>query len=178
VRRVTLEPEDEETIHDGPRFAVRRARFPGDRTREWVSAPDSVCAVPYDNEHVYLVRQPREAVRRDDVLEVPAGIMDVEGESPLETARRELVEEIGMDAEEWVHATSFFSSIGFVDEVVHVYLATGLRRVGEADESGEEQIEVVAWPLRDLDDLIDRNADAKTLIGLLWLRRALGERLR
>ena len=173
---MTLDPQDEELIHDGPRFKVHRATFPGDRTREWVSAPASVAMVAYDEESVYLVRQPREAVQRGDVLEVPAGIMDVEGESALQTAQRELVEEIGMEAADWLHATSFFSSIGFVDEVVHVFLATGLTRVGDPDESGEEQIEVVPWPLEDLDGLIDGNADAKTLIGLLWLRRARAER--
>ncbi|HEV2813173.1 MAG TPA: NUDIX hydrolase [Solirubrobacteraceae bacterium] len=169
---MTLEPQDEEVIHDGPRFSVHRARFPGDRTREWVSAPASVAVVPYDETSVYLVRQPREAVQRADVLEIPAGIMDVEGESPLETAKRELVEEIGMAASDWVDATSFFASIGFADEVVHVFLATGLTKVGDPDESGEEQIELVAWPLDELDALIDGNPDAKTLVGLLWLRRA------
>jgi 8-oxo-dGTP pyrophosphatase MutT (NUDIX family) len=177
VRDVTLEPAGEETIYDGPRFSARRATFPGDRTREWVSAPDSVAIVPYDDESVYLVRQPREAVRRADVLEVPAGIMDVEGESPEETARRELVEEIGMEAGDWAHATTFFTSIGFVDERVHVFLATDLRKVGDPDESGEEQIELVPWPLADLDALIDANEDSKTLIGLFWLRRTLGDRL-
>jgi ADP-ribose pyrophosphatase len=169
---MTLDPQDEETIYDGPRFTVHRATFPGDRTREYVSAPTSVAVVAYDDDSVYLVKQPREAVRRTDVLEVPAGIMDVDGESPLETAKRELAEEIGMEAEHWEEATSFFSSIGFVDEVVKVFLATGLKQVGEADASGEEQIELVKWPLEDLDALIDRNEDAKTLIGLLWLRRA------
>ena len=169
---MTLEPQEEETIHDGSRFSVHRARFPGDRTREWVAAPTSVAVVPYDDEHVYLVKQPREAVGREDVLEIPAGIMDVEGESALETAKRELTEEIGMEASEWEEVTSFYSSIGFVDEVVKVFLATGLEKVGEADESGEEQIELVRWPLADLDRLIEENEDAKTLVGLLWLRRA------
>ena len=169
---MTLEPQDDETIHDASRFSVRRARFPGGRTREWVAAPTSVAVVPYDDEHVYLVKQPREAVRREDVLEIPAGIMDVEGESALETAKRELTEEIGMEASEWEEATSFYSSIGFVDEVVKVFLATGLEKVGEPDASGEEQIELVRWPLADLDRLIDENEDAKTLVGLFWLRRA------
>ena len=168
-----MKPRNEETIYDGPRFSVHRAEFPGDREREWVDAPDSVAVVAYDGEHVYLVRQPREAVRRADVLEVPAGIMDVEGESPLETAKRELVEEIGMQAATWSEATTFFTSIGFVDEKVHVFLATDLEKVGDPDESGEEQIELVPWPLRDLDELIGRNEDSKTLVGLLWLRRAL-----
>ncbi len=168
---MSLDAEREETIHEGPRFTVKRGRF-GAKTREWVDAPDSVAVVAYDEENVYLVRQPREAVQRDDVLEVPAGIMDVEGESPLDTARRELVEEIGMEAGEWLEATSFYASIGFTDEVVHVFLATGLTKVGEPDESGEEQIEVVAWPLEDLDGAIEATADSKTLIGLLWLQRA------
>ncbi len=169
---MSLDPQDEQTIHDGPRFSVHRARFPGDRTREWVAAPDSVAVVAYDDESVYLVRQPREAVQRSDVLEIPAGIMDVEGESALETAKRELREEIGMDADDWADATSFFTSIGFTDEVVHVFLATGLRKVGDPDASGEEQIELVSWPLDDLDGAIEATADSKTLIGLLWLQRA------
>ena len=168
---MSLQPQDEETIYDGRRFGAHRARF-GDRVREWVSAPPSVAVVPYDETNVYLVRQPREAVQRGDVLEVPAGIMDVDGESALETGKRELREEIGMDADEWVQGTSFFASIGFTDEVVHVFLATGLRQVGEPDEHGEEGIEVVPWPLAELDALIDGNQDAKTLVGLLWLRRA------
>jgi len=167
-----VKPEDEETIHDGPRFSVHRATFPGGRTREWVDAPDSVAVVAYDEQSVYLVRQPREAVRRDDVLEVPAGVMDVEGETPEETARRELVEEIGMEAATWSEPRTFYTSIGFVDERVHVFLATDLVKVGEPDESGEEQIELVAWPLDDLDTLIERNEDSKTLVGLLWLARA------
>ena len=167
-----LDPKDEQTLHDGPRFAVRRAQFAGGRTREWVATPDAVAVVAYDDENVYLVRQPREAIQRDDILELPAGVMDEEGERPLETAKRELAEEIGMEADDWVHATSFFASSGFTDEAVHVFLATGLRRVGDADGEGEEGIEVVPWPLADLDGLIDGNPDAKTLIGLMWLRRA------
>jgi ADP-ribose pyrophosphatase len=158
-------------IHDGPRFKVLKGTFDG-KEREWVEAPDAVAVVAYDERQVYLVRQMREAIGRDDVLELPAGIMDVEGESPIDTAKRGLEEEIGMRADDWVHATTFFSSSGFTDEQVHVFLATGLRKVGEPDADGEEGIELVTWPLDQLDGLIDGNADAKTLVGLLWLRRA------
>ena len=168
----SLDPEDEQLLHDGPRFRVHRARFDGDRTREWVSTPAAVAIVAYDEESIYLVRQPREAVQRGDVLELPAGTMDVDGESPLETAKRELGEEIGMQADSWVQATSFFASSGFTDEVVHVFLATDLREVAGAQPDDDEQIEIVTWPLADLDALIEANADAKTLVGLLWLRRA------
>ena len=165
------DPTNEETLHEGPRFTVKRGDF-GEKTREWVVAPDSVAVVAYDERDVYLVRQPREAIGRDDLLEVPAGLMDVEGESPLETAKRELVEEIGMEAADWVHATTFFSSVGFTDEQVHVFLATGLRKVGEPDADGEEGIELVTWPLDQIDGLIDGNVDSKTLVALMWLRRA------
>ena len=167
----TPEARNEEILHDGPRFSVHRAEFDG-RTREWVQAPDAVAVVAYDDEQLYLIRQLREAIGRDDVLELPAGIMDEEGEEPIDTARRELREEIGMEADDWEHATTFFSSSGFTDEKVHVFLATGLRKVAEPDADGEEGLELVPWPLADLDGLIDGNPDAKTLIGLLWLSRA------
>ena len=159
------------TIHDGPRFTVKRGQFEGGKTREWVETPDAVAVVAYDDEQIYLIKQMREAIGRDDVLELPAGIMDEEGEEPLDTAKRELEEEIGMQADAWVHATTYYSSSGFTDEAVHVYLATGLRKVGEPDADGEEGIDLVTWPLADLDALIEQNADAKTLVGLLWLRR-------
>jgi 8-oxo-dGTP pyrophosphatase MutT (NUDIX family) len=173
VRVSSPEPTNEETLHDGPRFSVHRAEFDA-RTREWVQAPDAVAVVAHDGEQLYLVRQLREAIGRDDVLELPAGIMDEEGEEPIDTAKRELEEEIGMQAEHWEHATSFFSSSGFTDEEVHVFVATGLTKVAEPDAEGEEGIEMVTWPLDDLDALIDENADAKTLVGLLWLRRSRG----
>ncbi len=159
------------TIHDGPRFTVKRGEFDG-KTREWVESPEAVAVVAYDDERVYLIKQMREAIGRDDVLELPAGLMDEEGEAPLDTARRELREEIGMEAGAWAHATTYYSSSGFTDEKVHVFLATQLRKVAEPDAGGEEGLDLVAWPLAELDALIDASADAKTLVGLLWLRRA------
>jgi 8-oxo-dGTP pyrophosphatase MutT (NUDIX family) len=138
--------------------------------REVVEHPGAVSVVAHDGEHLYLVRQPREPVREQALLELPAGKLDEEGESPLETAKRELAEEIGKGAREWKHLTSFHSSPGFSDEEVHIYLATDLYdESAETDEN--ERIEIVKVPLTDLDATIRDCRDAKTLAGLLWLRQ-------
>lgn len=166
----------EETVLDVHRFSVVDGTYrfaDGDEVeRQWIRAPASVAIAAYDDSDVLLVRQPRQAVGRSDVLEVPAGLMDAHGESPLETARRELAEEVGVEADEWVEATSCFTTIGMADEVLHVFLATGLRAVERPEVDEDERIEIVRWPLSDLDGLIDGCVDAKTLIALLWLRRS------
>lgn len=138
--------------------------------REVVGHPGAVGIVAVDEEHVWLVRQPREVVGEQALLEIPAGKLDVEGEAPLETARRELAEEIGRAAEEWEHLVTFFTSPGFTDEVVHVFLATGLRPA-QAESHENERIEVVPWPLARLDEAIAVCRDSKSLIGLLLLER-------
>src|SRR5919199_1099840 len=88
--------------------------------REVVAHPGAVGVVAHDGENVWLVRQPREPIDVPDLLELPAGKLDEEGESPLETGRRELVEEIGKSASHWVHLKTYWSSPGFSDEQVHV----------------------------------------------------------
>jgi ADP-ribose pyrophosphatase len=121
---------------------------------------------------VWLVRQPREATGDPDLLELPAGKLDEEGETPLECAQRELAEEIGKAADHWEHLTTYYTSAGFTDEECHIFLATELR-----DEPGHEiegeRIDIEAHPLADLDATIAGCRDAKTLIGLLMLRARL-----
>lgn len=162
-----------EQIWQGRIAGVRVDRFRHDDgeevSREIVTHPGAVAVVACDDEHVWLVRQPREPVGDPALLELPAGKLDADGESPLDTAKRELAEEIGKAADRWEHLVSFWSSPGFSDERVHIYLATGLRdEAAEAEEN--ERIEVEAVPLSELDPLIDRCEDAKTLVGLLLLR--------
>jgi len=141
-------------------------------TRQWVVHPGSVGIVAHDGERVWLVRQPREATGDADLLELPAGKLDEEGESPLECGQRELAEEIGKAAEHWEHLTTYFTSAGFTNETCHLYLATGLR-----DEPGhriaDERIDIDPVPLAELDATIAGCRDAKTLIGLLILRDRL-----
>lgn len=165
-----------ETVHDGSLISVEVARFryaDGEEVqREIVRHPGAVGIVCHDEEHVVLVRQPREAVGDPDVLELPAGKLE-EGEDPMATARRELAEEAGLAAERWEPLTSYWSSVGVMDEEVHVVLATGLREDPDAEAVEGERIEVVRWPLTDLDGALAATRDAKTIIGLLLLRERL-----
>jgi len=170
---MSFERIDSKTVWEGHIATVHvdRVRYDdGDEAdRERVSHPGAVAVVAHDGERVYLVRQPREAVNEPDLLELPAGKLDEEGEGPLETAKRELAEEIGKGAKTWRHLTSFYTSPGFVEEECHVYLATDLfDESAEADEN--ERIEIVEHPLAELDALIGQCSDAKTLVGLLWFR--------
>jgi 8-oxo-dGTP pyrophosphatase MutT (NUDIX family) len=137
--------------------------------REVVEHPGAVGVVAHDGETLFLVRQPREPVGDPALLELPAGKLDEEGEHPLDTAKRELAEEIGKGAGSWRHLTSFYTSPGFADEECHLYLATELYDE-PAETPEDERIEIVELPLSDLDHVIAECRDAKTLVGLLWLR--------
>jgi 8-oxo-dGTP pyrophosphatase MutT (NUDIX family) len=138
--------------------------------RDKVWHPGAVGILAVDDEQVWLTRQPREAAGLPASLEIPAGKLDVPGESPLACARRELAEEIGKQAASWEELTAFYTSPGFSDERVWLFLATGLADAVVASEPDEdERIEIVAWPLDRLDDAVAETEDSKTLIALLWL---------
>jgi 8-oxo-dGTP pyrophosphatase MutT (NUDIX family) len=158
------------TTHEGTQVTVRVDEFRHDdgstAEREIVAHPGAVAVVAHDDRHLYLVRQPREAVGEEALLELPAGKLDVEGESPLECAQRELVEEVGLRASEWRELKRIYSSPGFTDEEVHIFVATGLEKVGSQPSEGE-RIEVLEVPLDEVDEAIEACCDAKSLVGLL-----------
>ena len=163
-----------ETKYEGKIFTVLEETFRHEdgeeATREIVRHQGAVGVVCHDDERIYLVRQPREAIGVPDLLEIPAGKLDVDGEEPLAAARRELAEEIGKAAEHWELLHRFYTSAGFTDEECIVYLATGLSDA-EAETDEHERIDMETRSLSELDALIDEVRDAKTLIGLLELRR-------
>jgi 8-oxo-dGTP pyrophosphatase MutT (NUDIX family) len=165
-----------ETRYEGKIFSVVEETFRHedgeDSTREIVRHQGAVGVVAHDGERIYLVRQPREAIGVPDLLEIPAGKLDVDGEEPLDAAKRELGEEIGKAAEHWELLHSLYTSAGFTDEQCLVYLATGLSDA-EAEQDEHERIDIETRPLSELDAVIDEVRDAKTLIGLLELRRRL-----
>ena len=161
-----------ERVYEGKLFTVRKDEFRhgdgGEVSREIVSHPGAVVVLAHDGECFYTVAQPREAVAEPSLLELPAGKLE-EDEDVLETAKRELAEEVGKGADEWEHLHTFFSSPGFTDETVYAYLATGLKDVS-IESTEDERIDVERVPLEEIDEWIKRCHDAKSLVALLWYR--------
>jgi 8-oxo-dGDP phosphatase len=148
---------DSETVFDGHVISLRRdtVAMPGggDSVREVVAHPGAVAVVAVDDEdRVVLLRQYRHPVGRY-LWELPAGLRDADGEPPLETAKRELAEEVLLAAERWSLLTTTYSSPGFSDELVLVYLAEGLRDVerpeGFTVEHEELDMTIERVPLAD-----------------------------
>ncbi len=135
--------------------------------REVVEHPGAVGIVALTRQgEVVLIRQYRYSVQ-EVLWEIPAGKLD-RGELPEACARRELEEETGYTAHSWQKIAEFFTSPGFSNEILHLYLARGLRE-GNQNLEPDEQIELESWPLNTaLDKLATGQIrDAKTMVGLL-----------
>ena len=175
-REQALVKEGSKLVYRGEIFSVRKETFQyadGSRsTREVVVHPGAVCIIPHDGNVLYMVEQPREAVEEPALLELPAGKLDVEGETPLQCAQRELAEEIGKSAGDWRELKSFYTSPGFTNERVWLFLATELYDTPERRHT-DERIEIVEYPLERLDEVTERCEDAESLIGLMTLKQLL-----
>jgi len=170
---VTFTKVSDTELFQGFRFTVHRVDYRAPDGTEFdrhvVHHPGAVAVVPlHDDGTVTLVRQFRAALDAD-LLELPAGLRDVEGEQDERTAERELIEEAGLAAEHMELLVTFHNSPGYCDESVSVYLATGLRQVAEDRQGVEEQhMTIERLALADALAMVDdgRITDAKTIIGL------------
>jgi 8-oxo-dGTP pyrophosphatase MutT (NUDIX family) len=170
--------------HQGYVWHVSVAEFEspsGERfERDIVRSPGAVGVVPliFDvegNPSVVLVSQYR-APYEADVIEIPAGMRDIEGEDTAEVARRELVEEAGLAASSVELLTEIYPSPGLTDSVTTIFLATGCTAT-PTDRQGpeEEHMIILHVPLQDALAMVERGeiCDAKTVVGLLMTDRRL-----
>lgn len=161
-------PESVRDVLTGRMVRVSVETWPeGDR--EVVHHPGSAAIVAFDpSGSVVLVGQLRRPLR-ERVLEIPAGVLDEEGETPADTAARELREETGYRADRVEHLATVLASPGYTDERVHVFTAEA---VGEG-EPDEHDVDVVTMPFdQAVDAALDGTlSDAKTVVGILLAAR-------
>jgi len=157
-------PDDSRVVYDGKLFDVVVERWDG-REREIVEHPGATAIVAIDREGcVTLVRQLREPARRE-LLELPAGTLEP-GEEPLESAQRELAEEVGLHGGRWRELAAFYTTPGFCRERMHLFLAEEVER-GAATPEEDEDFEVVRWPVDEIEARLGQLEDVKTIAGLL-----------
>lgn len=138
-----------ETVFAGRIWAIRRESFrygDGELTREFMAHPGAAAVVALDAEgRVLLIQQYRHPIRQRD-WELPAGLLDVPGEDPLEAAKRELAEEADLVAEHWEPLLSVVPTPGGSDEVIHLFLAKDLRPTADTFvREGEEADLRLEW---------------------------------
>lgn len=166
-----------EAVFDGKLLHVRRdvVRLPdgAHATREYIVHPGAVTIIPIlDSGELVLERQYRYPVGRE-LVELPAGKIDP-GESTLETARRELLEETGYTAASWAYVTTIHPLCGYTDERIELWLARGLRHEGRRLDDGEF-LETFPLGLAEAVEWVrtGRITDVKTIVGILWAEKVV-----
>ena len=179
-RKQKLQVLSSKLVYDGKVFKVTsdQVKEPSGITaqRDIVRHSGSVVVLAIDERggepQVLVERQYRYAAQ-DYLWELPAGRIDP-GETPLAGAKRELIEETGYRARQWKRAVMFYSSPGFLDETMAIYLARQLT-IGEGEPEDDESIECKMIPLSQAIEMIFGGTirDGKTIAGVLWLAEAL-----
>jgi len=158
-----------EEIYNGRIFSLWGGKVSLDNgdmaVREIVQHPGGVAIVPVLDHSVILIRQFRIAIERE-LIELPAGLLEA-GEEPVECAARELEEELGYRAKELILLASYFSSVGFANERMCIFLALGLEQT-EIKQEADERITEVLMPIEILQEKLAAQEfeDSKTIIGL------------
>jgi ADP-ribose pyrophosphatase len=156
-------------VYDGKLFDVVIEEWDG-REREIVEHPGATAIVAVDRDGcVTLVRQLREAARKR-LLELPAGTLEA-GELPLESAQRELAEEVGLHGGRWRELAVFYTTPGFCRERMHLFVAEGVEQ-GTASPEEDEEMEIVRWRVDEIAERLGELEDAKTIAGLLLFLQA------
>ncbi|MCV2368998.1 NUDIX domain-containing protein [Roseateles oligotrophus] len=166
---------ESKSVYEGSFLKVKRdiVRLPdgGQASREYIVHPGAVMIIPIlDDGRLLLERQYRYPMGRV-MLEFPAGKLDA-GESPLNCAKRELLEETGYSAANWAHAGVLHNAIAYSDEGIEIFFAKGMT-AGQRSLDVGEFLDLAIHSTSELDGFARSGAmtDAKTLIGLLWLTR-------
>lgn len=118
----------------------------GEIVRQYVAHPGAAAVVAMDDDgRIALIQQYRHPIRRRD-WEIPAGLLDVVGEPPIEAARRELAEEVDLEARQIEPLLSIFTTPGGNDEIVHIFLARGLSAAPRAHQREDEEADIrIEW---------------------------------
>lgn len=164
-----------ETIYEGRIINVRveDVELPNGKNskRELIDHPGAVAviAITPDNK-VLAVRQYRKALKKA-IVEIPAGKLEP-GEKPEVTAVRELEEETGYTCESLDKIISFYTSPGFANELVHLYVAKGLEKKGEQAADEDEFLDVLHLSLEEMEEMLETEEihDAKTAYALMYLK--------
>lgn len=155
-----------------------RVRLPSgaESVREYVVHPGASLVIPQlEDGRLVLERQFRYPLGQV-FIELPAGKIDA-GETPLAAARRELQEETGYRASEWLYLTAQHPCIGYSDEIIHVYLARGLQ-AGQHHPDPDEKLQIFTASLEQCLLMVQRGVitDGKTIIALFWLEKYLEDK--
>lgn len=169
-------------ILNGKIFDIERLKvstpYGNTATRDILRHPGAAAVLPLDSDgSVYMIRQYRKPI--DEItIEIPAGKLDAD-EKPSICAARELKEETGLTAGEMFFLTSMYPTFAVSDEVIHIYLATGLTR-GEQDLDANEYVTVEKYPLKDLVELVIKGViqDAKTITAILMAEKYVDNQLK
>ncbi len=167
------------SIYEGKVVDLRvdEVSLPNGKTakRELIKHPGAVAVIPITKDNkIVLVEQFRKPLEKS-LVEIPAGKVEI-GEAPEVTARRELEEETGYTTNELSFVTSFYTSPGFADELMHIYITDELEKMDTQPESDEDEfVEVLELTLEEAKELVEQERihDAKTNYAILYLH-ALG----
>ena len=178
---LTEHPLSSEQVWRGKLLDVRRdqVRLPdgNEATREYIVHPGAVVVIPVlDNGKLLFERQHRYPIRQT-VLELPAGKIDP-GEDIALTARRELLEETGYEAANWRYLGVMHPCIGYANERIEIFLATGLRKVAEQQLDHGEFLSLLELSLDESAELVRTGGvtDGKTITALYWAEKVLAGR--